>query len=173
MSNFDLYLLRDSWWFLVLKAFWFLDGFYNISNCLSITTKFDKHSTGLLEYAKENGLWDGEGNLNFAVAFSGESKFGSERYDAGQCLLKDLTKSTFTERKMFQILRSPQICRDISNPFPTQGSQVSVLNTKSPAVHWFTATPDPSKSIYKPFVFTPNVKVSGHTKSPDVSIAKC
>lgn len=35
-------------------------GFKNISNELTITTKFDRKSDGLLEYTKEKGLWDGE-----------------------------------------------------------------------------------------------------------------
>lgn len=34
------------------------------------------------------------------------------------------------------------------------------------SVHWFTATPDPSISYFKPFVFTPNAQVSSHTESP-------
>lgn len=47
--------------------------------------------------------------------------------------------------------------------------QVSVLSppgSAKPSCHWFTATPDPSISVYKPFVFTPHVQISHLTLSP-------
>ena len=57
--------------------------------------------------------------------------------------------------------------------FCSTGSQISLLGLKSsgsecssdmPACHWFTATPDPSKSLYKPFVFSKG-KVTGTISS--------
>lgn len=36
-----------------------LGGYRNISNVLTITTKIDRKSEGLVEYAKSNGLWNG------------------------------------------------------------------------------------------------------------------
>ncbi|XP_044726887.1 secernin-3 isoform X2 [Chrysoperla carnea] len=147
-----------------------ITGYYNISNSLSITTDFDKHSEGLLEYAKEKCLWDSEGKFDFAAAFCAGSKIGCERYDAGKELLADLTApKCFNERAMFGLLRDGKsgICRTVSEAFPTQGSQVSTLVAQGPSIHWFTATPDPSHSVYKPFAFTPNVKVSVHTKCPE------
>lgn len=41
------------------------------------------------------------------------------------------------------------------------------MTSSKPSIHWFTATPDPSKSVFKPFVFTPRVLISKHTKCPD------
>lgn len=35
-------------------------GYRNISNLLTITTKIDKKSDGILEYAKSKGFWNGE-----------------------------------------------------------------------------------------------------------------
>lgn len=83
---------------------------------------------------------------------------------------------------MFKVLRDTEsdICRSCDSAFPTQGAQVrtcslfllqvlhlefqvSILSTSRPSVHWFTATPDPSKSVFKPFIFTPNVTISKHT----------
>ena len=51
----------------------------------------------------------------------------------------------------------------------TTGSQVSLLfpagsNTKSS--HWFTATPNPNCSVFKPFVFCKDVAVAALTVSP-------
>ncbi|XP_018574937.1 secernin-3 [Anoplophora glabripennis] len=144
-------------------------GYRNISNVLTITTKIDKKSDGLEDYAKSKGLWDGQGEFNFCEAFSGEKKPGDARYTAGEQLLAKFTASNnFKETDMFGILRDTQseICRSCEAPFPTQGSQVSVLSASRPSVHWFTATPDPSKSVFKPFVFTKNATISKHTQSP-------
>lgn len=38
----------------------FTGGYRNISNALTITTKLDRKSEGLEEYAKSKGLWDGQ-----------------------------------------------------------------------------------------------------------------
>lgn len=105
----------------------FLGGYRNISNALSITTKIDRKSAGIEDYAKSKGLWDGESEFNFSHVFSGEKKPGSERYIAGGKLLEELTKSnTFRETDMFNILRDTEsgICRNCDAAFPTQGSQV-------------------------------------------------
>lgn len=145
-------------------------GFRNISNMLSITTQFDKKSTGLEDYAKSKGLWNGEGEFNFCEVFSGEKKPGDKRFLAGKSLLTQLTADNdFKETGMFKILRdkNSEICRPCHAAYPTQGSQVSVLSKTKTNVHWFTATPDPSISVFKPFIFTPNIGISKHTKCPD------
>ena len=41
----------------------------NISNCLSIRTQFDHCSSGLQEYARARGYWDGTGEFDWAAAF--------------------------------------------------------------------------------------------------------
>lgn len=124
-------------------------GFKNISNELTITTKFDRHSDGLLDYVKEKDLWDGEvlkiiifydelrlifnlfkGDFNFAKAFSGDKKLGSDRLEAGEKLLTKFTSSnSFKETDMFNILRDTDsnICRPCTADFPTQGSQVQII----------------------------------------------
>ena len=70
---------------------------------------------------------------------------------------------------MFKILRDEDggICM-MDGGFITSGSQVSVLmppSSPSPGVHWFTGTPNPSTSIYKPFFFGPGADVGGVTVS--------
>lgn len=42
----------------------------NISNCLSVRCDFDRCSEGLQDYARQRGLWDGSGRLDWAAAFS-------------------------------------------------------------------------------------------------------
>ncbi|KAF5271317.1 hypothetical protein FQA39_LY08115 [Lamprigera yunnana] len=142
-------------------------GYRNISNLLTITTNIDKKSDNILEYAKENGLWDGNGEFNFAEAFGSEKNSGAQRLKAGQNHLEKLTASNnFKETDMFFILRDTEslICRPCTEVHPTQAAQVSIISADRPSVHWFTATPDTSKSVFKPFVFTKNPIISKHTK---------
>lgn len=150
---------------------------------LTITTKFDKSSEGLLDYVKSKGFWDGQvnskillcpfsqlpfpqGDFNFAETFNTDKGNTNSRLESGRKLLEALTSSdSFRETDMFKVLRDTEsdICRSCDSAFPTQGAQVSVLSTSRPSVHWFTATPDPSKSVFKPFIFTPNASISKHT----------
>ncbi|XP_041987411.1 secernin-2 [Aricia agestis] len=143
-------------------------GYRNISNGLTIRTKIDKHSEKLQEKAQAMGLWDGKGVFDFTNAFSSG---GDEiRQRAGEKLLESGTASgAFDVKDMFRILRDKDssICRDCDDTFPTLGSQVSSLSSEGISVHWFTATPDPSVSYFKPFVFTPNAAISEYTESPN------
>ena len=75
---------------------------------------------------------------------------------------------------MFQILRHKTLCMLGDNtepaiPLATMGSQVSVIlpsDLNRPNVHWFTATPNPRCSVFKPFIFVPNVISTPLTISP-------
>ncbi|KFM62462.1 Secernin-1, partial [Stegodyphus mimosarum] len=72
---------------------------------------------------------------------------------------------------MFQVLRDcdSEICRGQDHEFPTAGSQVSVLaspDSMRSCCHWFTGTPDPAHSVFKPFVFCSSNRISRHIVSP-------
>ncbi|XP_049884675.1 secernin-2 [Pectinophora gossypiella] len=144
-------------------------GVRNISNGLTITTKIDKSSENLKENAKAMGLWDGKGEFNFTECFS--SGGDETRQKEGERLLKEkcATYIPFYVRFMFDILRHKEsrICRGCEDTFPTQGSQVSFLRPNTLGIHWFTGTPDPTVSLFKPFIFTPNPRVSPHLISPN------
>ncbi|KAL7637703.1 UNVERIFIED_CONTAM: hypothetical protein RMT77_011312 [Armadillidium vulgare] len=146
-------------------------GFRNISNCLSIGKKIDKMSDNIQYKAVELGYWDKEGDFDFKKAF-GRGSEDCSRYDAGKKLLEDLTKDgDFSLTSMFTILRDQpsNICRGADEGFPSQGSMVSVLSSESgsrPDCHWLTGTPDPSVSVFKPFIFTPNAQISPYIQSP-------
>jgi secernin len=92
--------------------------FRNISNCLSIRTLDNNsktkylHSTGLLEYAVEAGFWTGQGQFDWADAFSssrppppGQKTPGREA--SGHALLTKLTSTNeiFTAEMMMGVLR--------------------------------------------------------------------
>jgi secernin len=59
---------------------------------------------------------------------------------------------------LFDVLRDKDSCINFSGELLTVGSQVSALQasgSKQPDIHWFTATPLPDLSVFKPFIFCP------------------
>lgn len=59
---------------------------------------------------------------------------------------------------MFEVLRTSS---------DAQNSHVSVLSSNGICVHWFTATPNPKESVFKPFIFTFGARISPLTKVPE------
>ncbi len=79
--------------------------------------------------------------------------------------------SAFTLTSMMDILRNQEsgICRVGKSGSATTGSMVCVLypaGANSTSHHWFTATPNPSCSVFKPFIFCANVVPCSLTVSP-------
>ena len=75
---------------------------------------------------------------------------------------------------MFKVLRNKEggICRVGDGSISTTtGSQVSVLPPTGPATHWFTGTPNPSCSVFKPFIFCDNVTGCDKTCSPQYGLS--
>lgn len=137
------------------------EGVKNISNQLTISTEISAEHPELRSVAQAQGWWDGAGEFDFSRVFSPEKpparmELAKQRYQGGAELLKQHDGS-MTAEVMMSILRnkSSGICMD-SGGFRTTGSMVSVLPRDSslPCIHFFTATPDPSRSIFKPFIFT-------------------
>ncbi|XP_045596038.1 secernin-3 isoform X2 [Procambarus clarkii] len=147
-------------------------GYRNISNALSIGTKIDKMSEGLKELAQEKGWWDGTGDFNFSEAFSSSGDSSGGRKECGEKLLARLSEGgNFDLKSMFSVLRDKKsgICMS-AGMFVSTSSQVSVISHGSgrPSCHWFTGTPDPQRSVFKPFIFTDNVKISPRIQSPKI-----
>ena len=75
---------------------------------------------------------------------------------------------TLGAAEMFRILRDENSGICMSGPMATMGSHISVISPRdSPCVpcHWFTATPNPTTSIFKPFMFSPDVSIGCLTVS--------
>ncbi|XP_005104829.1 secernin-2 [Aplysia californica] len=187
-SFHNSYLLADSseaWIMETVGSLWaaerITDGVRNVSNELSITTKLDLSSPGLVDEAVKLGLYSPDkGPFDFKAAFCAQrvSQTGSVhstsfRLRHGKELMdKVVTKGKFGYRDLLSILRDEDggICM-MDGGFITAGSQVSVLlpnSSPSPNVHWFTGTPNPATSIYKPFFFGPGAEVGTVTVSPPV-----
>jgi secernin len=69
-----------------------LDGYRNISNQYSITTKIDKEHPGMRDYAKSHGWWDGKAPFSFAETYSfmttARIEASGSRYCEGRNLLE-------------------------------------------------------------------------------------
>lgn len=152
------------------------EGSRNISNQLSIGTDITAEHAELRQRARSQGWWSGAGEFSFADAFSLEQQpprmeAAKARYHAGKELLRQHA-GRITAETFMAILRDKAsgICVD-SEGFRTAGSMVSVLprDPAVPCVHFFTATPDPSRSVFKPFVFVAGLKPSPQVLSPSFS----
>jgi secernin len=155
-------------------CFVFLEGYYNISNVYTIEDDYTIQSKNLETIAKENNLWNGKSKLNFAETFQESS--ACSRLKAGRKLLEDLTKNgNFSVFDMISILRNDQsgICMidESDNGYTSTGSQVSVLTSTNRkksqinACHFFTGTPNPKLSLFKPFIFSDKVELGPLTVS--------
>lgn len=154
---------------------YFLEGYYNISNIYTLEDNYTLHSKNLENFAKEKNLWNGNGKINFAETFQ-ESSTTCSRLESGRKLLEDLTKNgNFSVFDMITILRDEQsgICMvdESGHGYTSTGSQVSVLtstnkkNSQIDACHFFTGTPNPKLSLFKPFIFSDKVELGPLTVS--------
>ncbi|XP_039970900.1 secernin-1 [Bactrocera neohumeralis] len=131
------------------------DGFLRLTNKgLSVKTAIDKSTDDLGDALKSLGLWDGEGDLNFASCFD-----AAETAEAEWSGEEPKGDGSYTLTSMFDTLRSA------ADSATSRSASVSVL-TNGISCHWFTATPNASESVFKPFVFAPNPKISPLTKVP-------
>ncbi|CAF1129650.1 unnamed protein product [Didymodactylos carnosus] len=151
------------------------EGYHSISNVLTIGTDYDLTSKNLEKFAQEIHLWNGSGKLDFAKTFKDPSSCSDLRLKNGRKLLEKLTaNNTFSALDMMAVLRDEQsgICMsDKTDSFLTTGSQVSVLKTgddkkKFSHCHFFTATPNPKTSLFKPFIFSKKAEIGILTISP-------
>ncbi|XP_020636016.3 secernin-1 [Pogona vitticeps] len=161
---------KEAWVLETIGKYWaaekITEGVKCICNQLSLTTKIDAEHPELRNYAESQGWWSADTEFNFAKVFS-QSDSHSDCCLGKESLEKQ--EGNITVQTMIDILRdsSGGICVD-SESFLTTGSMVSVLpqNPSSPCIHYFTGTPDPSRSIFKPFIFVGDVKLVPKVQSP-------
>ncbi|XP_058534236.1 secernin-1 [Ochotona princeps] len=167
------YLLVDqseAWVLETVGKYWaaekVTEGVKCISNQLSLTTKVDEEHPELRSYAQSQGWWTGEDEFNFSRVFSP----ADDHLDccAGRDSLEKQEES-ITVQTMINVLRDKAsgVCVD-SESFLTTASMASVLpqDRSLPCIHYFTGTPDPFRSIFKPFIFVDDVKPVPKTQSP-------
>jgi secernin len=149
-----------------------VDSFGAISNCLTIGSDFDLKSKGLVDFARQKGLFAG-GDFHFAKAFDTwfVPFFGSaHRRLAASCtaLKNSLDQNRSGVRKAMHNLRlhkhasqshfvrrNADVCMHAAGYVrrsQTCGSMVSRLTSET-AQHFFTGTSAPCLSIFKPVNF--------------------
>ncbi|KAM4027081.1 secernin-1 [Anomaloglossus baeobatrachus] len=133
------------------------DGIRCICNHLSLKTHIDLEHPELRSHAQDQGWWNEDKEFNFSEVFS-------EHRHIDDCFGKEAVENQeelMTVESMINVLRnkSSGICVD-SNTFLTTASAVSVLpkDDKWPCIHFVTGTPDPSRSVFKPFIFVEDIK---------------
>lgn len=91
-----------------------------------------------------------------------------------------ITIGNISSKDVLEAIREIEVGGLCSSPekYIPVSSQMSVLpaSSDSPCCHWFTATPFPSKSLFKPFIFCRNASVGNEATFPthlDRSAAKC
>ncbi|XP_043851405.1 secernin-3 isoform X3 [Dromiciops gliroides] len=142
------------------------DGVRNISNQLSITTKIDREHPKMREHAKDKGWWDDQKEFNFSTVYA-HTNNSSGRYCEGYKLLNKY-KGNMTSETMMEILRDKESGINMEGEFQTTASMVSVLpqDPSLPCIHFLTGTPNPERSVFKPFIFVPNITQLLETNSP-------
>ncbi|KAM4626628.1 secernin-3 isoform 1-T2 [Discoglossus pictus] len=166
---------KESWILETAGQYWAAerieDGIRNISNNLSITTKIDREHPGMREHAKYKGWWDGKRQFNFAEEYSyfnpSRSSSSGDRFSEGFKLLRK-NKGNITASTMMEILSDKRSGINMVGGFMTTGSMVSILpqDPNQPCCHFFTGTPDPARSVFKPFIFVPEIQQFTNTVSP-------
>ncbi|XP_030900850.1 secernin-1 isoform X3 [Melopsittacus undulatus] len=142
------------------------EGVKCICNQLSLTTKIDAEHPELRDYVRSQGWWNGDSDFNFSEVFS-----LTDDHLACSSGKESLEKrgGDVSAQAMIDVLRDKDsgVCVD-SESFLTTASIVSVLpqDLSFPCIHYFTGTPDPSRSIFKPFIFVDDVKLVPKVQSP-------
>ncbi|MBN3281664.1 SCRN2 protein, partial [Polyodon spathula] len=148
-------------------------GVKNISNQLTIGSEISAEHPELRSLAQAEGWWSGEGGFCFSEVYApvnppARMEAAKQRYCGGKELLSKHDGSV-SLGTMLEILRDKAsgICMD-SGGFRTTGSMASILprDPTLPCVHFFTATPDPSRSVFKPFLFVDQMTSAPQVVSP-------
>ncbi|XP_060650459.1 secernin-3 [Drosophila nasuta] len=114
------------------------------SGGLSVTQTIDKSSEGL------------DTSASFAAAHDAEAQAPAADWCGPKAEGGD---ASFTQQDMFETLRA-------ASSEGSRAASVSVLSAKGSSIscHWFTGTPNAAESVFKPFVFAPNPRISPLTQ---------
>lgn len=146
-------------WVLETAGKWWIaqqirNGVRNISNNLSIRTDFDLAREGIIDHAVNQNYCSSKDEFDFACCFSETRFFEPSSYSREGFGFQFLNNRSpdIDIQLMIDVLRdhSSGIC--MHGGFRTTASQVSWLKSDS-HLHWFTLSPHPCISVFKPFSF--------------------
>jgi secernin len=127
-------------------------GSRNISNNLTIRTRFDVSSQGIRDYALKHTLWDGKEPFDFAACFSdgGVVELCPRQLRGSELLRRYENKGSFDRSGMMSILRDHESGICMHGGFETTASMLSELRSDGTGVrHWMTGQPYPCKSEFE------------------------
>jgi dipeptidase len=145
-----------------------IDGFYSISNGLTITTDYDKIHPEAEAFAKKK-RWIKD-KLNFQEAFSDKLYTYFSKCEVRRKIAQKISQKEFIEiNDCIETLQSHgdnhlnldsmnSLCLHsggIFTPSETTGSMIAILR-KTLITVWLTGTSHPCLSLYKPFFFKTN-----------------
>jgi len=131
------------------------DGVRNISNALSIHTKFDLHAKGIQEYARSKGYWDGKEPFDFAKAFTAEESGQPEEEESRESRVKKMLAHGISNgrkispKSLMTILRDHEAGVCMHGAITTTGSLITHFASTGTA-HYVTNAPNPCESVFKP-----------------------
>ncbi|KAG2464773.1 secernin-1-like isoform X1 [Polypterus senegalus] len=165
-SSFLIVDRTEAWVLETIEKYWvakrITEGVVKLCNKLSITTHIDAEHPNLRKYAQDQGWWNDVQEFDFSKVFS----LPNEEVALSPCSNQI---GNITPQAAIELLRDREtgVLVD-SDFFLTTASMVSVLpeSSSSSCVYFFTATPDPSRSIFKPFIFVEEVKLVSKAQSP-------
>jgi hypothetical protein len=156
------YLLADPTeaWVLETAGKWWVaervkDGVRNISNALSIHTKFDLHAKGIQDYARSKGYWDGKDQFDFAKAFTAEESSNPEEEESREARVKKMLAHGISNgrkispKSLMTILRDHEAGVCMHGAITTTASLITHFGA-SGTVHYVTNAPNPCESVFKP-----------------------
>ncbi|XP_063308399.1 secernin-1 isoform X1 [Pelobates fuscus] len=164
-SSFLIVDRVEAWVLETVGKFWaaekITDGVKCLCNHLSLKTKIDMEHPELRSCAQSQGWWNEDKEFNFSEVFSE----GGHGHDCPE-KASEIPGEMLTAETMINILRE-KYSGVQSEAYITTASAVSVLpqNENSPCIHFFTGTPDPSRSVFKPFIFVEDVTAVPKTHS--------
>jgi secernin len=138
-------------------------GVRNISNCLSIRSKFDLCSEGIQDHAHQKGYWNRDSGkaFDFTAAFCTghvEEEITDPRFCGGKKLLEKHKPGTLDKDGMIKVLRDHTYGICMHGGFETTASMVSEIYTnangysepdlRKVARHWMTGKPYPCQSDF-------------------------
>jgi len=131
------------------------DGVRNISNALSIHTKFDLHAKGIQDYARNKGYWDGKDQFDFAKAFTAEESTNPEEEESREARVKKMLAHGISNgrkispKSLMTILRDHEAGVCMHGAITTTASLITHFGS-SGTVHYVTNAPNPCESVFKP-----------------------
>jgi secernin len=155
-------------WILETAGEWWIaehltDGVRNISNGLSIRSKFDLAREGLVDYTVDQAFCDSADSFDFAKCFS-SGNYSEPSAFSREGIAKNFLEEEYgahTVKTMMKILSSHSGSICMHGSFRTTASQVSQLSlSPNDSIHWFTGSSHPCVSLFKPFALSSDVDMS-------------